>query len=244
MVRYHVACHSIRAAWEPKKPYAATAKTAPAGPLRYERQFKRAHGKHAARGRATGRALRGERSGELQAREDELRMAARRHRADVQDGHPPRDRRGGRRAQAQTQVHFAPRRRRDVSDEAVEAETALAKAAHDRTTHGRHRAVLGLDRANRRVLGARTRLRKAKCAVKRARLAQVLRGDGALASGDTVVRAGRVPRFAKADRLDLDELKATRGIVLECYVRYRDAQTPPSPRARPFLRESPSARSS
>ena len=186
--------------------------------------LKRAHGEDTARGRATGRALRGERSDESQAREDELRMAARSHRADVRDEHPPRGRRGGRRAQAQMRVHFAPRRRRDVSDEAVEAGTALVKAAHDRTTHGRHRTVLGLDRADRRVLGARTRLRKAKRAAKRARFAQVLRGD--------VVRAGRLSRFAEAERLHLDELEATRGIVLECIVRHRDARASCCPRAR------------
>jgi len=40
-------------------------------------------GEHTARGRATGRALRGEWSDESQARVDELRMASRGHRADV-----------------------------------------------------------------------------------------------------------------------------------------------------------------
>mgnify|MGYP003687268929 FL=1 len=53
-----------------------TTKTAPAGPLRHERHLKRAHGEDTARGRATGGALCGERSDELQAREDELRMAS------------------------------------------------------------------------------------------------------------------------------------------------------------------------
>jgi len=90
----------------------------------------------------------------------------------------------------------------------------------------------GLDRAYHRGLGARTRLRKAKRDVQRARLAQIHRGDGALASGDTVVRAERVPRFAKADRLHLDMLEAARGIVPECNVRHRDARAPRSPRAR------------
>jgi len=45
-----------------------TTKTAPAGPLRHERHFNR---------RATGGALRGERSDELQAREDEEMLAMR-----------------------------------------------------------------------------------------------------------------------------------------------------------------------
>jgi len=54
-----------------------TTKTAPAVPLRHERHLRRAHWEDAARGRATGGALRGERSDELHAREDELRMAER-----------------------------------------------------------------------------------------------------------------------------------------------------------------------
>jgi len=85
-----------------------TTKTAPAAPLRHERHLKRAHGEDTARGRATGRALRGERGDKLQARVDELRMAARGHRADVRDEHLPRGRRGGRRAQAHAIAVCAP----------------------------------------------------------------------------------------------------------------------------------------